>query len=170
MDANRKQLESWLGWIVVDTIYVPLYLSKGLYLTAILYAIFLCMAIIGGNSGIDLEPRFGLVPRRGQPEMTLGFVVGKFYPPHRGLKHLIDTAKDQVDELIVMLAAHPSQTIPGEVRYSWLREIHPDCDVRLVADELEDDSQQWGDFTLKYLAVLQTLFFQVKIMGQSMRG
>ena len=44
---NRKQVESWLGWIVVDTIYVPLYLSKGLYLTAILYAIFLCMAFIG---------------------------------------------------------------------------------------------------------------------------
>ncbi|MCC6512138.1 MAG: nicotinamide mononucleotide transporter [Pirellulaceae bacterium] len=44
---NRKQLENWLGWIVVDTIYIPLYVSKGLYLTAILYAIFLCMAIIG---------------------------------------------------------------------------------------------------------------------------
>ncbi len=44
---NRKQLESWLGWIVVDAIYVPLYVSKGLYLTAILYAIFLCMAFIG---------------------------------------------------------------------------------------------------------------------------
>lgn len=44
---NRKQLESWLGWIVVDAIYIPLYVSKGLYLTAILYAIFLCMAVIG---------------------------------------------------------------------------------------------------------------------------
>jgi nicotinamide mononucleotide transporter len=44
---NRKQLESWLGWIVVDAIYIPLYISKGLYLTAILYAIFLCMAFIG---------------------------------------------------------------------------------------------------------------------------
>ncbi len=44
---NRKQLENWLGWIVVDAIYVPLYISKGLYLTAILYAIFLCMAFIG---------------------------------------------------------------------------------------------------------------------------
>lgn len=44
---NRKQLENWLGWIVVDTIYIPLYISKGLYLTAILYAIFLCMAVIG---------------------------------------------------------------------------------------------------------------------------
>ena len=44
---NRKQLENWLGWIVVDAIYVPLYVFKGLYLTAILYAIFLCMAFIG---------------------------------------------------------------------------------------------------------------------------
>ncbi|MDX1925197.1 MAG: nicotinamide riboside transporter PnuC [Pirellulaceae bacterium] len=44
---NRKQLENWLGWIVVDIIYIPLYVSKELYLTAILYAVFLCMAIIG---------------------------------------------------------------------------------------------------------------------------
>ena len=44
---NRKQLENWLGWIIVDTIYIPLYVSKGLFLTAILYSIFLCMAFIG---------------------------------------------------------------------------------------------------------------------------
>ena len=43
--------------------------------------------------------------------MTLGFVVGKFYPPHRGHKLLIDTARAQVDRLIVLLAHHPSQTI-----------------------------------------------------------
>lgn len=46
---NRKQLENWLGWIIVDTIYIPLYVSKGLFLTAILYSIFLCMAFIGWN-------------------------------------------------------------------------------------------------------------------------
>jgi len=46
---NRKQLENWLGWIIVDAIYVPLYASKGLYLTAILYSIFLCMAVVGWN-------------------------------------------------------------------------------------------------------------------------
>lgn len=44
---NRKKLESWIAWIVVDVIYVPLYLYKGLYLTAILYAVFLCMAVMG---------------------------------------------------------------------------------------------------------------------------
>lgn len=44
---NRKRLENWIGWIIVDIIYVPLYLYKHLYLTAILYAIFLIMAVTG---------------------------------------------------------------------------------------------------------------------------
>ena len=37
---NRKRLESWYVWIVVDVIYIPLYVYKDLYLTAILYARF----------------------------------------------------------------------------------------------------------------------------------
>jgi len=44
---NRKRLESWVGWIVVDAIYVPLYIYKSLYLTAALYGIFLVMAVMG---------------------------------------------------------------------------------------------------------------------------
>lgn len=44
---NRKRLESWIGWILVDAIYVPLYVSKSLYLTAVLYVIFLGLAIMG---------------------------------------------------------------------------------------------------------------------------
>ncbi len=43
----RKRLESWIGWIVVDIIYVPLYLYKTLYLTAVLYGLFLLMAVMG---------------------------------------------------------------------------------------------------------------------------
>jgi nicotinamide mononucleotide transporter len=44
---NRKRIESWVGWILVDIVYVPLYLYKELYLTAILYAVFLVMAMMG---------------------------------------------------------------------------------------------------------------------------
>lgn len=44
---NRKRLESWAGWLLVDAIYVPLYLYKELYLTAILYALFFAMAVMG---------------------------------------------------------------------------------------------------------------------------
>ena len=44
---NKKRLENWIAWIVVDAIYVPLYIYKALHLTAILYAVFLAMAVIG---------------------------------------------------------------------------------------------------------------------------
>ncbi|HNS12823.1 MAG TPA: nicotinamide riboside transporter PnuC [Bacteroidia bacterium] len=43
----RKKLENWLLWILVDTVYIPVYLYKGLPLTAFLYLIFLIMAING---------------------------------------------------------------------------------------------------------------------------
>jgi nicotinamide mononucleotide transporter len=44
---NRKRLENWYCWIVVDVVYIPLYLYKNLILMAVLYAIFLAMATIG---------------------------------------------------------------------------------------------------------------------------
>jgi nicotinamide mononucleotide transporter len=40
---SRKLLENWLLWITVDIIYVGLYTYKHLYLTAVLYAIFIGM-------------------------------------------------------------------------------------------------------------------------------
>jgi nicotinamide mononucleotide transporter len=42
-----RLLESWYLWITVDVIYVPLYASRHLYLTSILYAIFGLMALGG---------------------------------------------------------------------------------------------------------------------------
>jgi nicotinamide mononucleotide transporter len=44
---NRKYLENWWCWIAVDVIYIPLYACKALYLTSVLYAVFLCMATMG---------------------------------------------------------------------------------------------------------------------------
>lgn len=97
--------------------------------------------------------------------MTLGFIVGKFYPPHRGHKLLIDTARKQVDRLVVMLAHHPSQTISGELRRDWLREIHPDCEIHLVPDELADDSRQWAEFTLRHLGGAPDVVFSSEQYG-----
>jgi nicotinamide mononucleotide transporter len=43
----RKILENWLIWICVDIIYVGVYIFKGLDLTAIMYAIYVAIALLG---------------------------------------------------------------------------------------------------------------------------
>ncbi len=43
----RKKIENWLLWIVADVIYVGMYVYKHLYLTSLLYFIFIILAIIG---------------------------------------------------------------------------------------------------------------------------
>lgn len=102
--------------------------------------------------------------------MTLGVVVGKFYPPHRGHKFLIDSARAWCDHLVVILAHHPSQDIPGELRKAWLEEIHPDCDIRLVPDELENDSEQWARWTVAYLGRAPDVVFSSEDYGPVYAG
>ena len=43
----RKYLESWTLWMAVDLVSVALYLYKGLWLTALLYALFLVLCVAG---------------------------------------------------------------------------------------------------------------------------
>jgi nicotinamide mononucleotide transporter len=44
---TRKILENWLLWIAVDVVYVPMFISQRLYATAMLYAAFLVLAVMG---------------------------------------------------------------------------------------------------------------------------
>jgi nicotinamide mononucleotide transporter len=44
---TRKILENWIIWIVVDIVYIPLYIHKNLLATAVLYFIFLFIAAKG---------------------------------------------------------------------------------------------------------------------------
>ena len=59
---NRKWIGNWLVWIVADVLYVALYASKGLWLTAVLYAGFIGLCLLGLRTwrralgGADAEP------------------------------------------------------------------------------------------------------------------
>ena len=44
---TRKLLEAWLIWLAVDVFYVGMFIYKGLYPTAALYAAFLYLAVLG---------------------------------------------------------------------------------------------------------------------------
>lgn len=42
----RRKLESWLFWLIVNSISVPLFASRGLYLTAGLYSVYWVNALV----------------------------------------------------------------------------------------------------------------------------
>ncbi len=44
---TRKLIENWWVWLVVDLVYVGMYLSQGLAWTALLYAIYVGLAVSG---------------------------------------------------------------------------------------------------------------------------
>ncbi|HRH65169.1 MAG TPA: nicotinamide riboside transporter PnuC, partial [Bacteroidia bacterium] len=43
----KKKIENWVLWIIADSVYIPLFLLKNLPLTALLYLLFLLMAVMG---------------------------------------------------------------------------------------------------------------------------
>jgi nicotinamide mononucleotide transporter len=49
---TRKWLETWVVWIAVDVVYVGMYVYKQLHLTAVLYTIFLALAVMGRRAWI----------------------------------------------------------------------------------------------------------------------
>jgi len=44
---SRRLIESWVLWIGVDLLAIGLYAAKGLWLTAVLYLVFLVLAVCG---------------------------------------------------------------------------------------------------------------------------
>jgi NadR type nicotinamide-nucleotide adenylyltransferase len=107
--------------------------------------------------------------------MTTGVVIGKFLPPHRGHRHLIETAAAAVDHLDVIVCARGDQDIDGRLRAAWLREIHPDVTVVLVDDDIPDDegdrtSWAWADRTVQVLGRAPDVVFTSEDYGPRYAG
>ena len=97
-----------------------------------------------------------------------GLVIGKFYPPHRGHKFLIDTASAQVDHLTVVVCGKDSQAIPARLRAAWLREIHPQVEVIEIVDTLgDDDSPGWAAHTREFLGYTPDVVFTSEDYGDA---
>ena len=81
-----------------------------------------------------------------------GLVIGKFYPPHRGHKHLIDTAMSDSAEVHVIVCDRAGEDPPATLRARWIREIHPGARVMVVEDTYPpDDSELWARLVRHWL-------------------
>lgn len=62
--------------------------------------------------------------------MSTGLFLGKFAPLHKGHQYVIETALDEVDDLIVMPYDVPDVTsTPLPVRSQWIEDLYPDVEV-----------------------------------------
>jgi len=99
--------------------------------------------------------------------MKRGIVIGKFYPPHKGHKYLIEQGCSQVDELTVIVCDKKGQKICGELRANWLKEMVPAANVIVVEDNLpEDDSRAWAEYTLQILGYAPEIVFTSEDYGE----
>ena len=100
--------------------------------------------------------------------MTRSFIIGKFYPPHRGHSFLIETALAQADAVTVAVCDHPSQRIPAVIRAEWLREMHPAANVIVVEDlGQDDDSAFWAAYTRSFLGWTPDIVFTSEDYGNT---
>lgn len=103
--------------------------------------------------------------------MTTGLVIGKFLPPHRGHKYLIDTACAAVDAVDVIVCQRNDDPIPADLRASWLREIHSDVRVHLTVDDIPDvdphrTSEAWARRTEAVLGYRPDIVFTSEEYGE----
>lgn len=100
-------------------------------------------------------------------KQTRGLVIGKFLPPHKGHKYLIDTASAQCDYVDVLVCDSPAYAIPAETRRRWLQEIHPTAHVRIIPDLSDDDnSEAWARHTINFLGYAPDIVFSSEDYGK----
>ena len=98
---------------------------------------------------------------------TRGLVIGKFYPPHRGHKLLIDTATNAADQVHVIVCDKPDEDPPAVLRAEWLREIHPTAKVWLIDDRYDaDDSAVWAENCRRLLGFTPDVVFTSEDYGE----
>ena len=95
-----------------------------------------------------------------------GLIVGKFYPPHRGHKHLIDAARAQVEELFVICCGREGEAPDGRLRAAWLEEIHTDVRVLYLDDTYDaQDSRVWAENSIRLIGSAPDVVFTSEDYG-----
>lgn len=95
-------------------------------------------------------------------------VIGKFYPPHRGHRHLIETALARSRRVTIILCSKPTDSIPGELRTQWLHELIPAADVQMIDDRYdENNTAVWAENTIRWLGAPPDAVFTSEDYGDA---
>lgn len=92
--------------------------------------------------------------KAGLKPFGLGVVVGKFLPPHRGHRYLIETALSRCEKVRVIVCGKRDDPIPADLRTAWLRELlpQPAAEVMEIDDSYDaQDSRVWAENTIRWL-------------------
>jgi HTH-type transcriptional regulator, transcriptional repressor of NAD biosynthesis genes len=105
----------------------------------------------------------------GNARVTLGVVIGKFLPPHRGHGLLIAGALSRCDELVVIVCDVGWHAPPAQTRAAWIEESFPTVRT-LVCDQdalglSDDDSEGWARATRDLLGRAPDLVFTSEDYG-----
>ena len=96
-----------------------------------------------------------------------GLIIGKFCPPHKGHKLLIDTGTAETDALTVLVCASAADPLPIDLRLEWLREMHPTVDFQVIFPDTFDrsDANAWVAASLERISGKPDLVFSSEEYG-----
>lgn len=74
-----------------------------------------------------------------------GLAFGKFMPPTKGHLHFLETARQSCRKLTIIVCSLPDEPIAGELRYKWIKELYPDCNVIHHGVEIQQEPKTSSD-------------------------
>lgn len=101
-------------------------------------------------------------------QYDLGVIVGKFYPPHLGHEHLVNTGIAQCKKLFVIVCVKPKE-MPGKERANWLQENCAGAEIIVFeqVEEMDDnDSELWARKTIELVGDIPDACFTSESYGE----
>lgn len=94
---------------------------------------------------------------------TNALVIGKFYPPHAGHRHLIEKAAAGADHVYVLVQGSRFETLTAAQRADWLREEFDGANVTIVP--VRDDCPEDYASDEIWTAQLENMRWALKAQG-----
>ena len=106
----------------------------------------------------------------------IGLTLGKYAPFHKGHQYVIETALNEMDEVIVVIYDAPENTsIPLTVRANWIRSLYPKAKVIEAWDgptevgNSKEIKRKHEEYIIKRLDIKKvTAFYSGEFYGEHM--